>query len=924
MAKSKHSLTAVIVPLLVGLSLMLGGWFPPFPTVHADPGVLYAAPNAQGSGDCSSWANACTLQYALSIAVSGDEIWVKAGVHYSGAAGNREATFTLKNGVTLYGGFAGNETSRDQRDWQANPTILSGDIDQNDTNTDGNFIAETWNDIVGDNAYHVVTCSGMGGIVSGMDGFIITAGQANGSVITDKHGGGMYNSGCDPTLTNVIFSGNFAASFGGGIYGGHGSALTNVTFSSNRASHGGGMYTDLLYYPTLTNVTFSGNEATYGGGMYNWGSRPTLTNVTFSSNTASLSGGGMYNYQSNPTLTSVTFSGNTSFTGGGMYNEYSLNPTLTNVTFSGNTADLLGGGMYNTGSRPNLTNVIFHNNHSSDSGGGMYNKESDPRLTNVTFSGNTSSDGGGGGMVNYKNSNPTLTNVVFHGNNASGNGGGIYNSDNSSPTLTNVILYGNSASASGGGMYNYDNSNPTLTNVTFSGNTASSSGGGMYNLRNSSPSIRNSILWGNLAPTGPQVYNSSSSPTFSYSDIQGCGGSGGWDAICGANGGGNIDADPRFVDAAGGNLRLKGGSPAIDAGNNAAVPPGVTTDLDGNPRIDYIVDMGAYEYQAGPGPRPFGKTSPLDGDPSQPLTLILSWRASPLADTYAYCYDTIDNDVCDTTWISTTETLAQISGLAENTTYYWQVRAINAQGTTYADGGVWWSFTTRDTTAPTVLSSVRLDPSPTNAASVRFRVTFSEDVTGVDAADFSLTASGITGAAVTGVEGTGAAYTVTVGTGSGSGTLRLDVSATASINDLAGNPLTGLPYTGGESYTIDKTAPTVLSSVRLDPSPTNAASVRFRVTFSEDVTGVDAADFSLTVSGISGASVTGVEGAGAMYTVTVGTGSGSGTLRLDVPATASIADLAGNPLSGLPYTGGEAYMVRPHFIYLPLVLRNTP
>ncbi len=231
---------------------------------------------------------------------------------------------------------------------------------------------------------------------------------------------------------------------------------------------------------------------------------------------------------------------------------------------------------------------------------------------------------------------------------------------------------------------------------------------------------------------------------------------------------------------------------------------------------------------------------------------------------------------------------------------------------------------TVDKTAPTVVSSVRLDASPTSAASARFRVTFSEAVTGVDTGDFSLTVTGITGAAVTEVSGTGEVYTVTVSTGSGSGTLRLDIPAGASITDLANNPLSGLPYTGGESYTVDKTAPTVVSIVRLDANPTSAASVRFRVAFSEAVTGVETGDFSLTVSGVSGAAVTEVSGASAVYTVTVSTGSGSGTLRLDIPAGASITDLGGNSLSGLPYTRGEAYMVRPNFIFLPLVLRNTP
>jgi hypothetical protein len=118
----------------------------------------------------------------------------------------------------------------------------------------------------------------------------------------------------------------------------------------------------------------------------------------------------------------------------------------------------------------------------------------------------------------------------------------------------------------------------------------------------------------------------------------------------------------------------------------------------------------------------------------------------------------------------------------------------------------------------------------------------------------------------------------------------------------------------------DNTPPTVSSITRADPNPTSAASVHFTVTFSEAVTGVGVSDFSLTTTGnIAGASVTGVSGAGSVYTVTVSTGTGSGTLRLDIPVGASISDLAGNSLSGLPYTG-EVYTILMR-LFLPLVLR---
>src|SRR5207237_5071833 len=113
---------------------------------------------------------------------------------------------------------------------------------------------------------------------------------------------------------------------------------------------------------------------------------------------------------------------------------------------------------------------------------------------------------------------------------------------------------------------------------------------------------------------------------------------------------------------------------------------------------------------------------------------------------------------------------------------------------------------------------------PTAAANVDFTVTFSESVTGVDTADFSLTITGITGASVTNVTGSGTTYTVTASTGTGaSGTLRLDVNNGASISDGVGNALAS-GFTGGQSYTIDRNAPTVSSVTRTDPSTTNLAS----------------------------------------------------------------------------------------------------
>src|SRR5262249_46190430 len=144
------------------------------------------------------------------------------------------------------------------------------------------------------------------------------------------------------------------------------------------------------------------------------------------------------------------------------------------------------------------------------------------------------------------------------------------------------------------------------------------------------------------------------------------------------------------------------------------------------------------------------------------------------------------------------------------------------------------------------------------------------------------------------VSGSGSVYTVTVNTGSGDGTIRLNVADNDSISDAAGNWLGGTGtghgnFSSGEGYTIDKTAPTVSSIVRVDANPTNASSVRFTVTFSESVSGVDTSDFTLTTTGVTGASISNVSGANNTYTVTVNTGTNDGSIRLNLADDDSIA-----------------------------------
>jgi hypothetical protein len=228
-----------------------------------------------------------------------------------------------------------------------------------------------------------------------------------------------------------------------------------------------------------------------------------------------------------------------------------------------------------------------------------------------------------------------------------------------------------------------------------------------------------------------------------------------------------------------------------------------------------------------------------------------------------------------------------------------------------------------------VTSVVRTSPNPTRASTVDFTITFREAVTGVDTvapfSDFALTTSGVTGASIIAVSGSGNTYTVSVNTGAGTGTIRLDVVDDDSILDLSFHPIGGSGvgngnFTTGDTYTLDRTAPMVLSSMRKDLNPTGANRIiHFAVTFSESVSGVDASDFILTTTNlIDGASVIGVIGSGSSYNVAVETGSGVGTIRLDVSVDATVTDWVGNTLANLPYLGGESYTIQPYF-YIPFI-----
>lgn len=312
-------------------------------------------------------------------------------------------------------------------------------------------------------------------------------------------------------------------------------------------------------------------------------------------------GGGIILFDSNLTLTNIIASGNYAWVGGGVFCQqaFSQSVSFSHVIFSYNYSGNGGGGLYN-GSIPVIDNATFTGNYAIY-GGGLYNNDvfSKPQLTNVVFSGNYASTYGGG-LYNRQDGKATLDKAAFMGNSARAGGGGMYNTDFAITTLTNSIFYGNYSGSVGGGIVNIQGSELIVRNSVFAGNNAVSRGGALFNggsTFSSSSRISNCIVYGNNTAlanggfAGPSVV--------SYSIVQG-----------GFAGTGNLDTDPLFVSAPSyttapftvGDYRLQGCSPAINSGNNDSVPVGITTDYAGNARIynDYLVDMGAYEYQAEP------------------------------------------------------------------------------------------------------------------------------------------------------------------------------------------------------------------------------------------------------------------------------------------------------------------------------------
>jgi len=393
------------------------------------------------------------------------------------------------------------------------------------------------------------------------------------------------------------------------------------------------------------------------------------------------------------------------------------------------------------------------------------------------------------------------------------------------------------------------------------------------------------------------------------------------------------ESPPGLTNPSGGDFTLLSSSPNID---RAIAIPGINDQFSGK-----AADVGAFEFAVDPPPTVLSIVR-ADANPTSAasvnFTVTFSEPVSgvntlaPFTDFGLAASPTLSGASITSVIAvsSTTYTVGVNTGLGNGTLRLDLVdddsivdTAANPLGGAGTGNGSFNSLElyTIEKSLPTVSGILALDPILSGAEVVHFSVNFSKQVSGVDAGDFALfTTGGISGASVGDVSGSGNSYTVTVNTGAGDGTLRLDIIDNDSITDATSNPLGGVGagngnFSAGGVYSIDKTAPALISILRADPNPVTTESVRFALTFSEAVIGVDAGDFILsTTNGLSGASILSLSGSANTYIVTAASGSGIGNLRLDLMDNDSILDALNHPLGGTGagngnFSTGELYTI---------------
>ncbi|WP_367391080.1 HYR domain-containing protein [Lewinella sp. LCG006] len=240
--------------------------------------ILYVNDDAVGNNNGTSWTNAFTdLQDALALAGNCNnvtEIWVAEGTYKPTSGTDRNISFSMKNGVAIYGGFPdGGNPGLNDRDWAAYATILSGDIGTLNNNSD--------------NTRRIISNSGLNSSAV-LDGFVIQDASNDGGYSPSGIGAGIYNSNSRVTILNCIVQNNSAGKGGVGEVENSATTYKNCLFLNNTALIGGAFFVERSN-PVFTNCTVYGNSAELYGGAFgnNLPGGSVLKNCIIWGNTAS-------------------------------------------------------------------------------------------------------------------------------------------------------------------------------------------------------------------------------------------------------------------------------------------------------------------------------------------------------------------------------------------------------------------------------------------------------------------------------------------------------------------------------------------------------------------------------------------------------------------------------------------------------------
>ncbi|MCC5943758.1 MAG: hypothetical protein JJT94_02400, partial [Bernardetiaceae bacterium] len=471
----------------------------------AEAQVRYVKPTATGTGDGSSWANASNdLQAMINASAAGEQVWVAAGTYkptqYPTGCGTcanpRQYTFSLKSGVELYGGFAGTEVSIAARNnfapTEANETILSGDLADNDDFGDDGYQGTTGDD----NVYHVVTSTfTTAGHTTILDGFSIRGGHA-GSAPWSVDGAGI-NARLDAAATQIFRNNsiyhNQAWFRGGGLYIFNNSPSGEFIYENNNIND------NIVRRPPIPNAT------TYGAGIFavnqNGGTQTFDNNNIFNNKNLGLSTSsqGVGGFIENRNSGLFDFTNNTIHhnsapgqnRGGGLA---IISYTNSIVNFSDNivhdnvlTAPIsFGAGIYfdnrSGGALHTIRDNLFYNNSVGQGGGGMYinsglflTEQGDYVVERNVLYNNVARFGGA-----IRVESRGLSEMLFQDNQIYDNigieyGGGIMTRNNygASQTFINNDIYNNSCTsnqASGGGVYAWNIANGDSCTYVFTNN----------------------------------------------------------------------------------------------------------------------------------------------------------------------------------------------------------------------------------------------------------------------------------------------------------------------------------------------------------------------------------------------------------------------------------------------------------------------